>query len=238
MERGAALDAGLGPDLPDTGKPREVDTRKLRERAYTSFIAKLLARDFTPGQFLSQRQLVEFTGLPLGAIREIIPRLESEGLLTTVPQRGIQIAHVDINLIREAFQFRLFMEKEAVALFTVSASDAQLAQIRREHEDMLALALSRSLTQEEEERAQAIDWNLHDTFIDALGNGIISMAYRVNSVKTRLINQERYRIDGRVVPVMREHLHVLAAIESRDPARAADAIAEHINNARKLALTV
>lgn len=222
----------------ESGRGREADPLKLRERAYESFIEGLLAREFVPGQFLSQRQLVARTGLPLGAIREIIPRLESEGLLTTVPQRGIQIAHVDLNLIREAFQFRLFLEKEAVALFTVSASDAVLAELRREHEDMLALAEQRVLTKEEEARAQAIDWHLHDTFVDALGNGIISLAYRVNSVKLRLINQDRYRIDGRVQPVMREHLKVIEAIESRDPQKASQMIAEHIDSARRLALNV
>lgn len=222
----------------DGPKPRTGETAKLRERAYESIIEKLIARDFAPGEFVSQRQLVARTGLPLGAIREIIPRLESEGLLVTAPQRGIQIAHVNLDLIREAFQFRLFLEKEAVAVFTASACDAAIAALRAEHEAMLELALSRRLTREEEERAQAIDWRLHDTFIDALGNSIISMAYRVNSVKLRLIHHERYRIDGRVVPVMREHLQVIEAIESRDPARAAAAIAAHVDNARRLALTV
>ncbi|WP_062203647.1 GntR family transcriptional regulator [Aureimonas sp. AU12] len=218
--------------------PREADTGKLRERAYASFIERLLAREFLPGQFVSQRQLVAVTGLPLGAIREIIPRLESEGLLTAIPQRGIQIAHVDVNLIREAFQFRLFIEKEAVALFTTSASDATLARLRAQHEAILERALSRDLTKDEEDEAQAVDWNLHDSFIRALKNEIIATAYKVNSVKTRLINQDRFRIDGRVVPVMREHLAVVAAIETRDPARAVAAIADHINNARALALTV
>lgn len=222
----------------DGTKAKGGDALKLRELAYESIIEKLISRDFAPGEFVTQRQLVQRTGQPLGAIREIIPRLESEGLLRTVPQRGIQIAHVDLNLIREAFQFRLFLEKEAVATFTRSVSDAVLAALRREHEEMLALATSRALTREEEHAAQAIDWRLHDTFIDALGNSIISMAYRVNSVKLRLINHERYRIDGRVVPVMREHLLVIEAIESRDPARAADAIGIHIDNARRLALTI
>jgi DNA-binding GntR family transcriptional regulator len=178
------------------------------------------------------------TGLPLGAIRELVPRLEAEGLLTTIPQRGIQIAHIDLNLIREAFQFRLFMEREAVALFTVSASDTLLAKLRREHEDMLSKSLSDTLTPDLEDEAQAIDWNLHDTFIDSVGNEIIAKAYRVNSIKMRLIHQERFRIDGRVVPVMREHLTVLDAIESRDPQRAVEAITRHINNARNLALHV
>ncbi len=85
-------------------------------------------------------------------------------------------------------------------------------------------------------RAQTIDWNLHETIIDSLGNEIIARAYRINAIKMRLINQERFRITGRVVPVMREHLAVLTAIETRDPQAAMDAIAVHINNARNLAL--
>lgn len=211
---------------------------RLREKAYASFTRHLLARDVRPGQFVSQRELVALTGLPLGAIRELVPRLEAEGLLTTIPQRGIQIAHIDLTLIRDAFQFRLFMEKEAIALFTLSASDELLAGLRREHEDTLAKGLAGQLTPEIIDEAQAIDWNLHDTIIDSVGNEIIAKAYRVNSIKMRLINQERFRIDGRVVPVMREHLTILAAIESRQPERAVEAITEHINNARALALKV
>ncbi|MBB3238501.1 GntR family transcriptional regulator [Phyllobacterium endophyticum] len=209
---------------------------RLREKAYVSFTEHLLARDINPGQFVSQRQLVAMTGMPLGAIRELVPRLEAEGLVKTIPQRGIQIAHIDLNLIREAFQFRLFMEKEAVGLFCLSATDELLARLRKEHEDTLEEALQSRETPELELRAQTIDWNLHETIIDSLGNGIIARAYRINAIKMRLINQERFRITGRVVPVMREHLAILTAIETRDPQTAMDAIAVHINNARNLAL--
>ncbi|RVD69322.1 GntR family transcriptional regulator, partial [Mesorhizobium sp. M4A.F.Ca.ET.029.04.2.1] len=136
------------------------------------------------------------------------------------------------------FQFRLFMEREAVALFTVSAADAELARLRREHEEMLAEALAQPATPEMEARAQTIDWAMHDTFIDALDNEIIAKAYLVNSVKIRLIHQERFRIDGRVVPVMREHLAVIEAMESRNPQKVVEAISLHIDNARRLALQI
>ncbi len=222
----------------EPGRPKRSETVKLRELAYESIIDKLLAREFVPGQFLSQRQLVEVTGLPLGAIREIIPRLESEGLLTSLPQRGIQIAIVDIHLIREAFQFRLVMEKEAVALFTRTASDAAIARMRKEHEDLLAKALQGALTDEEVAAAQQLDWSMHNAFIEAMNNQIIYDAYKVNSVKTRLISQDRYTIEGRVAPVMREHLKIIDAIERRDVTAAVEALSEHINNAKVLALTV
>ena len=71
---------------------KEPEPTKLRDKAYVEFTRHLFERDVRPGQFVSQRELVALTGLPLGAIRELIPRLEAEGLIVTVPQRGMQIA--------------------------------------------------------------------------------------------------------------------------------------------------
>ncbi|TCU31085.1 DNA-binding GntR family transcriptional regulator [Rhizobium azibense] len=208
----------------------------LRERAYESFTRHLLARDVRPGQFVSQRRLVELTGLTLGAIRELIPRLEAEGLIKTVPQRGLQIAHIDLNLIREAFQLRVFLEKEAVALFTRSASDETIAGLLKTHRDIAEAIDGGNNSHELELHAQAVDWGMHDAFIDALGNTIISNVYRVNSIKMRLISQERFRIDGRVGPVMGEHLKVLEAIERRSAEDAVSALVAHIHHARDRAL--
>ena len=71
----------------------------LRARAYESFRQQILEANIRPGQFISQRELMQLLDMPLGAVRELIPRLEAEGLLRTVPQRGLQIAHVDLALI-------------------------------------------------------------------------------------------------------------------------------------------
>lgn len=212
--------------------------QNLREKAYDAFTRHLLDRDLEAGQFVSQRELVEMSGLTLGAIRELVPRLESEGLIRTVPKRGMQIAQVDLALIRDAFQFRLFLEKEAAAAFSQAASDAQMKRLRDGHEDVLRRA-RRGVTPELIRQAQAVDWDLHYTLIDALGNAIISRAYRVNMLKIRLIRQQRTRLDSAlVVPVMKEHLGIIEALESRDPARASAAIGKHINDARARALQV
>ena len=52
---------------------------------------------------------------------EMVMRLEAEGLLKTVPQRGVQIAHVDLALINNAFQLRLVLEREAALRFSAAA---------------------------------------------------------------------------------------------------------------------
>ena len=214
----------------------KADDANLRDKAYRAFTGRLLEKALAPGQFISQRQMMDLTGFPLGAIRELIPRLEAEGLIRTIPQRGMQIAQVDLSLIRQAFQFRLFMEREAIALFTTAASDQQIAEMRAAHEDILERA-RHGVDQALIEDAQQTDWRLHDQIIDSLNNAIVSNSYRVNSIKIRLIRQSQTRLEGDlVVPVMRDHLKVIEGVETRDPAKAMEALSAHIETARLRAL--
>jgi DNA-binding GntR family transcriptional regulator len=209
---------------------------KLRERAYDVFTEQLLRSEIKPGQFVTQRELVALTGQPLGAIRELIPRLEAEGLIVTVPQRGLQILPLDITLIRNAFQFRLILEREAIASFTQSASDAAIARMEATHQSIVSSAQN-GLTEGLVAEAQQVDREFHEAVIDELNNDIISKAYRVNWIKVRLIRQSETSLDeDLVIPVMREHLAIVAAMMRRDTSAAVEAAVAHIMNARARAL--
>ncbi|PCH68391.1 MAG: GntR family transcriptional regulator [Rhodobacteraceae bacterium] len=209
---------------------------KLRDKAYDSFTDNLLSRRILPGQFVTQRELSALTGMPLGAIRELIPRLEADGLLNTVPQRGMQITHIDINLIRNAFQLRSILELEAAAQFALHASDADRARLEKSHQDILDQA-EHGLTEALADKAQEVDWAFHDTLIEHLQNQIISDVYRVNSIKIRLIRQELSRIQPKIVlSVMASHMTIIEALNTRDPDKAKAALAAHLDESRRRAL--
>ncbi|MCB1713915.1 MAG: GntR family transcriptional regulator [Candidatus Competibacteraceae bacterium] len=217
---------------------RPEEPLKLREQAYVGYTNSLLAREILPGQFITQRELVEITGLPLGAIRELIPRLEAEGLIKTVPQRGMQVPQVDLNLVHNAFQFRIFLEQAAVEQFTREASDTLINTLQSRHEDIIE-----RVSQGEEdsvlEDAQATDLALHETIIDHLHNDIISNAYRVNFIKIRLIRQNETRLNSSMVmPAMREHMSIIEALQRRDAQAAVQAMVHHIETARKRAVGI
>lgn len=210
----------------------------LRERAYASFTEKLLARDILPGQIISQRELVELTGLPLGAIREMIPRLEADGLIQTVPKKGIQITNVDLNLVKNAFQLRQVLEREAIRSFCESAPDAQIAAFKDKHLEIWDAA-KKLVTPELLTEAQHLDWAFHDHIIDALENDLISNIYRVNSIKVRLIrNADTRMLPELVVSVFEEHLKVIDALETRNTDACMQALEEHILSAKYRALGV
>lgn len=214
------------------------EAKKLREQAYVGYTRSLLANEIKPGQFITQRELVAITGLPLGAIRELVPRLEAEGLIRTAPHRGMQVPQVDINLVRNAFQFRLFLEEAAVRVFARTAPAELIAPIRQRHEAVLIRHNAGEAAGLMEE-AEATDLMLHEAVIDHLGNEIISNAYRVNWIKIKLIRLAETRLYVTMIPqVMGEHIKIIEAIERRDEEAAARAMAEHIGIARQRAVSI
>lgn len=214
------------------------DTVRLRDHAYSSFTEKLLARDIAPGQFVSQRELVELTGMPLGAIREMIPRLEADGLIRTSPKRGLQVLSIDLDLIRDAFQLRRIVEGEAFAQFCDTAADADLARIAKEHEAIREEAEA-DVTVGLLDRAQRMDWAFHDHVVDHMGNRIISDIHRVNAIKIRLIrNADTRMLPELVVSVMGEHMVIVEALLTRDREATVAAIHAHVDSAKRRALGV
>ena len=211
----------------------EVGPVSQRARAYQGFTQQILSGGIRSGQFISQRELMTLLDMPLGAVREMIPRLEAGGLIKTVPQRGLQIAHVDLKLIRNAFQVRSMIEHEAIRHFVHSASDDELAQIDASHRDIQQRARTMPTDPQLLDDAQALDWGLHDRMVDALGNEIISELYRVNSLRIRLIKLDSSVITpARLIPAMQEHLDFIAALRQRDADAATTLLEIHLRSAR------
>jgi len=212
-------------------------TTSLRAKAYESFQQQIVQANIRPGQFISQRELMQLLGMPLGAVRELIPRLEAEGLLRTVPQRGLQIAHVDLKLINNAFQLRLLLEREAAVRFASTVSDADLVAIEDAHLRIVRRARSTTIDDHLLTDATTVDWGLHDLMIDTLGNELISDVYRINSLRVRLIKLEAAALSpDALLPAMEEHLWFIDALKRRDPEAVAQRLAHHIESAHRRVL--
>jgi DNA-binding GntR family transcriptional regulator len=205
-----------------------------RAEAYERFCLQLRRAQLRPGQFISQRELVALLDMPLGAVRELIPRLEAAGLLVTVPKRGLQIAPVDLKLIRNAFQIRAMIEREAISHFTQVVTPEELDALEADHLRMLERARAPQPDAALDADTQQLDWGLHDRMVDAMGNEILSEMYRVNSLHVRLIALDASQIAAqRVLPAMQEHLTFIAALRRRDVPAAVSALMHHIGSSRQ-----
>ena len=155
---------------------------------------QILASRLRPGQFVSQRELdLDCSTMPLGAIREMIPRLEAGRLIVTVPKRGLQIAHVDLKLIRNAFPAALDDGARGSATLPALRGDRtrcdRSATPRRSSSAPVRPARSSS--------TRRAGGRLGPARIDGrrIGNEILSEIYRVNSLHVRHHTARRRRCD-------------------------------------------
>ena len=213
---------------------------KLSDSAYEKFKFHLFRGDLRPGQFISQRELVKLTGIPLGPVRETLQRLEVEGLVQIVPQRGIQIVEASLRFIRDTYQLRMLIEKEAAAKFAENASDAQIEALEAAHKEIIARVDQEGPSDALLQEAQSVDWNLHDTIVEALGNSIVNDLHKLNNDRIKLIRLAHGNLTlitpGTFRQAMEEHMAVIEALKQHDATAAATAIERHLTTALHRAL--
>ncbi|MBL6945118.1 MAG: GntR family transcriptional regulator [Rhodospirillales bacterium] len=213
---------------------------KLSEAAYLSFKDHLFGGKIRPGQFISQRELAKLLGIPLGPVREALQRLEVEGLVQIVPQRGIQVIEASLRLIRDTYQLRMVIEKEAAAKFAETASDEEIDALERAHLNMVTRAEKEGLSDSLFKDGQAVDWSLHDAIVHALDNDIIRKIHNLNNERIKLIRLSHGKLTlltpATFRHTMSEHLSVIEAFGKHDPAAAATAMEHHLSTAMRRAL--
>lgn len=228
------------PDLSGRSRtgPEKRSEAPLKTAAYERFQDALLQGRLRPGQVVSQKELVSLLGMSIGALRELLPRLEAEGLIHVMPQRGIQITAIDLPMIRDAFQMRMALEREAVLAAVRKMPDEVLEGEERRHREILdRLAADPAASPAFFDEGQAVDSAFHDLLMNTTGNELMIQAYNVNSIRIRLIRLDRIRLSAQTLPpAFADHLAVIAALKARDPAAAVSAIETHVRNARDRAL--
>jgi DNA-binding GntR family transcriptional regulator len=211
----------------------------LRQAAYQRIEDLLNSGVLRPGQIITQRELVEMTGTTLGSVREAVPRFEAEGLLQTLPQRGLMVPSLDITFVRDAYQMRRIIELAAVPdmverlgrnTITEWIGWHRAARSRFENRDM---ASSEELSDE----IQRSDWSMHESFVSAMRNQLIANVYRVTAIKIRMVVQSRIRVTPlNATRIIDEHLGILEPLQKGDVTETRAALAKHLENSLKIAL--
>jgi DNA-binding GntR family transcriptional regulator len=103
----------------------------LREQTVVTLREALLNEAFRPGDKLVERKLAEQTGVSRTSIREALSQLESEGLVTRVPGKGMFVTRLSEQEIRQIYEARAILESAMARLFVERASQEQMDELAR-----------------------------------------------------------------------------------------------------------
>ncbi len=207
-------------------RPVPLGEALMADRAYDRLIAALRDGGLAAGQFVSMPGLVELIELPLAATREAVKRADVDGLVRVLPKRGVLVMEASTQVTRHCMDLRAMLDAEGARRLIAGGPALPLAALRASHEALIADA-ERSMAPELPRRAVETDLTLHDALSTRLDNPLAAEAYRVNRDRIAVIQNTRPFLPDRIVPAMREHLEIIAALERRDPEAAVAAIAAH-----------
>jgi DNA-binding GntR family transcriptional regulator len=214
---------------------------KLSQEAYRRFKEYLITGQIKTGAVMSQADLVRILDIPISPLREAVQVLESEGLLTVMPRSGIRIAKPDMEAIKNWFQLRRILEREAVSRYAISASTAEIDAWEERHRQ-LAEDVDAGLDEPTlSPRAAEVDDAFHGALLRSLRNPIIDEVYSRTREQLHLAG-----LVGRgaaITPLLvkltvAEHLRIVDALQRQDVHGAIAAMDEHMTLAMHRAMGV
>lgn len=211
--------------------------QNLTQGAYEALRADLLACRILPGSRLKIQELCTRFAVSLGAIREALSRLTSEGLVVSEPQRGFRAVPISLADLKDLTMVRIEVEalclRRAIASGTVDWEAQLVAAFHR---------LSRTPERAATDPARSDDeWaDAHAAFHAALVDGGDSPWLR--RLHTQLYAQsERYRrlsipLGSMARDVGSEHQAIMMAALERDAGRAVALMTDHLGTTAEILL--
>lgn len=206
---------------------------KLSQLAYARFKEGLMDRRIRPGAVMSQADLSEIVGVPVGPLREAVQVLESEGLLTVMPRSGIRITKPDMETIRNVFQLRRIVEREAASRFAELVQGEALDRQEADHRAVIDAVEAGKAGPALWDRSRAVDIGLHRMLIERLRNPMIAEVFERLHLQITLVRLEmEYELSASLIRrTMQEHLRIIAALRGGDAEAAGAAMDEHLTQA-------
>ena len=207
------------------------ESPSLRHQVTSGLRDAILKGQLKPGQKLIERELCTSLDISRTLLREALPQLQAEGLITWIAHKGPSVAQINADEVKEIYQVRRVLETLATREFTLNASDEQVKELRQQ---LAAL------------KQPEAAGNLHDLLIakagfysvlfEGCGNKTIGQI--VTQLNNRVVLYKRLSLSvaGRLQEAIVELEAIVAAIEARDADAAAELCEVHVANAERTVL--
>jgi DNA-binding GntR family transcriptional regulator len=192
----------------------------LSHRVYLKLREMIANYRFQPGAWLNVEKLSKQFGVSRIPLWEAVRRLEQEGLVKNIPNRGVFMTETTPEMAFSLFQVREVLEGLAGRLAADRADAGMLRKLARCIE-----ALGEALARPDPVRYARLNYRFHSLIYRGSGNPFL--AEMLDSLKMKM-----RPMDIEIMPVLsklhQDHAAILKALEARDPRRTEKILVRHI----------
>lgn len=211
--------------------PAIVQPLPLTRLAYERLRESVLSGHMAPGEIYNEMALAKELGVSRTPVREALLELASQGLVTFLPRKGVQVNYFTQRDVEEVFEIRAALELAVVE------------KIARAHDHLDFRRIDRSLRENARaaERANAdaflrADRDLHAEMAKLAGNDrVVAILSNLRDV-IHLMSVEALSKPHRMQEVPAEHAIVVEAMRSGRMEEATEAMRRHMDWSKQAVL--
>jgi DNA-binding GntR family transcriptional regulator len=219
------------PQVADAGETPRVAVAPMtsptsfKNKAYAALKDVIVAMDVYRNRSdirLDERRLAHDFGISRTPVREAMAQLEREGFVRSVPRRGVYVVRKTRREVIELITAWAALESMAARLITESASDDEIAALRR----MFATFEGGKLAAKLDEYSE-VNIEFHQTIIRMSGNRVLIDLAENLFTHMRMIRRKTIGEQDRADRSIRDHINIIEALEARDTARVETLVRDH-----------
>ncbi|WP_127143847.1 GntR family transcriptional regulator [Pelagibacterium montanilacus] len=203
-------------------RPEHLQRGSLASHVADRLRQAIVSLQLRPGAMLDKAEICARLGVSRSPVAEAVARLQSEGLVDVLPQRGSVVSLVSLTAVREYIVIRTGLECETVRLLAAGRPEGLIAALDE--------SLARQSAAEHEGDAEAFhaaDLHFHEILVAATGfrrmKAVVDTA-RNNLDRARHLS-DRVRM---LTLVVEEHRAIRDALERGDGDAAVAAMRTHL----------
>jgi DNA-binding GntR family transcriptional regulator len=223
--------------------PSATPAPALKDQAFAHLRALILNGDLEAGTFISERQMVERLQMSKTPIRVAFERLEQDGFVEILPQRGVRVRGLSEQDVVDHYDLRIALEtwvvRRAALLRTpgdIKALEQRIAaqeRLRRKVDRSTGRTNARDVTAYSDEDAQ-----FHAMLAALAGNREVTRILANQRERLAQIVARHIRDDPALLSTsIAEHGAIVDAVAAGDGERAARAVEQHLERGKAALLS-
>src|SRR5436190_519581 len=211
----------------------EISRAALHEQVADRLRSMLIEGRIAPGAKLNERELCEQLRVSRTPLREAIKLLAAEGLVDLLPNRGAVAVKLTEADVVNTFELLAGLEGMSGELAAQRITDAELAELRALHYEMLACHARNDLSGYYRLNAQ-----IHTAINQAARNPVLCKTYQGINARVQSLRFRTNQDGAKWKQAVKEHERMVEALDARDAAAMRAVLIEHLQHKRDTVLAL
>lgn len=200
-----------------------LNARTLKENVTNILRESIIDGTLPSGEELNQAQIAERLGISRGPVREALGQLEQEGLIRSVPYKGVVVTPLNPAYVRELYSLRTVLETFALRRGMERGDEADVVTLQT-----IIAEMRRAARRGDAPELTRLDLKFHSAIIQMAHHNLLERSWTPLRIGVQRCLHSRHKIHQSYDEVVGSHPEIVDAVVAGNVDDACTLLHQHI----------